>query len=380
MRTPLRALSVAICVLTVFLSAAAATAQSQPAAPALPTFAGQAQPQHIQQMANYITFWAGALRDSQNDANAILARDSLVLGYVEMDKQNAGYNYAERAAAILGPILAKGLGTDALSRMKEVNLASAVAQMPQASIQPALDAMVAYAPNPAVRYFGWKGYAAARTRILALGAQPTQKAMASLDKAAATETSGPVLEQIFRMTELDAARPTAVPDAAWTSAANAMLGVLNTNAKTWCQKIIHGDDEIADACRRQTIALKSYAAVIAATPAQKTAVLQTLVDLAFCAAKAYGYARAENRSADAMLALMEDCEKALQDLTGIQKPFLAKPLSDPKLAQTPEILLLTVDPVAKENRGVLAWSGALKDQGVKDPSYERAATNAVPGR
>jgi hypothetical protein len=159
-----------------------------------------------------------------------------------------------------------------------------------------------------------------------------------------------------------------------------MLGVLTKNSKAWCQKIINGDDEIADACRRETVALKSYAAVIAATPAQKTAVLQTLVDLAFCAAKAYGYARAEGRNADAMIGLMEDCEKALQDLTGVQKPFLAKPLSDPKLAQTPEILLLTVDPVAKENRGVLAWSGELKGQGVQDPKFDRTAPTSAPSR
>jgi hypothetical protein len=319
--------------------------------------------------------WIVAIRDANSDAGAVSARDRLVKEYVAAEARGAGYDFAKQAAAGAAPLLRKGLEKDPLRAVKEVNLAMALSQMPQVPIQDALEVMVAHGGNPAVRYFGWKGYLAVRVRLLAQGMQPAETALAAAEKASRTETSAPVLEQVFRMLEMDAARPTAVSQEVWDTFRKGAWGALRANWRAWCLRVRAGDEEMAGACERAAAAAASHAALGGLSKDQTKELLQMLVDMAFSAGQAFVEARAAGRTGDAFVGLLQACESRLNEVTKAGKTFIDKTLRDPRLGTMPQIVILDV---GRENNGVLAWVEFLKSQGVVEPKFERPATATVP--
>lgn len=327
----------------------------------------------VQQMKNLIAYWVNALRGAANDANVVLARDALVKAYKDMEAKNEGYYFADQMAAVAGPVLAKGFEKDPLRQVKEINLAMALAQMPHETIQPALDAMVASA-NAGVRYYGWKGYRQVRVRVYAQGTQWAQKAMASADKAAKAETSATVLTLIFRMLELEAAKPQAVSQDVWESVQKQTLSTLSGNGPRWCARIRHGDKAMAETGRGAVAALASISKWAVQDKNNRKDLLQTLVNLAWYAGLAYIDAKGSGQSGEAFTSLLGDCEKALNAAEETNRTLIDRTLTDPKINTNPQAVIIFIDPVTKEKLGVSAWVDALKDRGVVQPPILKPAT------
>jgi hypothetical protein len=340
---------------------------------------GGALSKNVDQMKVRVTYWRDAIRDAKTDANVLYARDRLVKDYKDMEAKEAGYTFAEHAATIITPLLQTGLEKDPLRTAKEVNLAAALSQMPQVSIQPALDVMVAHRGDPAVRYFGWKGYRAARLRIFAQGATATNTALTALEKAAKAETSAAVLEQIFRMLEIDAAKPSAVSSQeVWDTIRKRSWAALSANWKTWCERVLAGDDEMADAAVYAAAAAASHASWVVQDKNMKKDLLQMLVDLPFCAARAFVQARTNAKPGDRLATLLVRCEAALNVAANpAGKKFIENAVRDPRCNANPGMALLFVDPKSRETWGVLAWVDFLKNEGVAEPKFQPLAPTSA---
>ncbi|HUT60077.1 MAG TPA: hypothetical protein VNA25_19700 [Phycisphaerae bacterium] len=338
--------------------------------------AGGMLPRHVEQMKASVGYWVKSIQDANEDITVIKARTGLLAEYANMTARQAGYTYAQQVSAIARPMLVKGLEKDPLRQVKEVNLAIAMAGMPQVTIQPALDAMVSHPTNAAVRYFGWKGYHAARTRLLAQGLPSAQKMFKSVDSAARTETVPQVLGELYRVLELEL-RPGAVLADTWALAQRRSLQAIQPNWRPWCKRLRDGDEGMCEALQKAARAIRKNADWIAQDKQQKKMALQMLVDLAFHAAKAYIAARAAGETGEALKDLLLECEKALNAVKRADKRFIGKTLTDPRAAAQPQAVLLWVDPSTKENYGVLAWVDFLKGDGVVPPQdFENKPTKA----
>ena len=328
---------------------------------------------NVANMQDRIEFWCNAIRDARDDASLVKARQGLVADYVAFDAKEAGYLFAEKASARLLAVLAK-LDKDAMAKAKEINIAMAVAMMPQVTSQAALDTLSTY-PNPGVRYYAWKGYADARTRILAHGKASAEKTMASVEKAAKYEISQPapavpVFAQMFRMLALEDTRPSAVMDDAWSLAQKQSFAILQKNWRTWCQMVRGGDTELADAVRKAVVALPAHAAWIGQDKARQD-LLQMLADVAWSAAKAYEEAKKAAKPTEALANLLRDIEASLNKTQQTTKTFIEKPLADPK-ASPDMVMWWVVD--GEGNYGVQAWIDELKGKGVVQPKIEKPAS------
>lgn len=365
MRTPLWAVSMACGVLLAMGAAPLAVA-------AEPTLGDNP---NEQQMQAYVSYWVGALRDAKADANVLTARVMLVEGYKKMEANDKGYSYADKAGSAGSDALSKGFGADALAKVKEINLAMALSQMPKVSIQPALEILVA-SKDPAVRLFGWRGYRAAREKLLLQGPQPwTRMAMTSVGKAAQMETSAPVLDQVFTMLEMTGALPndaTQNTKDAWNLAQSESLAALTKNWRRWCQQVLAGDEELAGVCASAARAVASHADWIGPDKAQRAKMLQMIVDMAYCAATGFIQAKTAGQSGDTFGNLMRECENVLNATAKTAKDFIKKPLEDPRVGQNLNWVLLWVVPQT-ETRGMMAWVDFLKDQGVVEPKVEAPA-------
>jgi hypothetical protein len=363
MRTPLRvaAMAMACCVLL--------SMWAIPARAADPSIDRNSSEQQVQA---FVTYWMGALQ-SAGDGNAVLvARAKLEEGY-KTSAESKGYTYAERAAGAATAMLSKGFGEDPLGKIKEINLAMAVSQMPQVSIQPALEALVV-SKNAAVRYFGWKGYRDAREVVMGQGQSFAQKALAAAAKAAQTEDSGPVLEQIFRMLEVNGPMPNVVKKDVWDLVQKGTLATLEGNWRKWGQQVLTGNEESTDACRGAIKALVAHVDwVDPSDKAQRTRILQELVDMAFCAANAFIQDKQAGQSGDTYSKLLRDGEAALNSLMKTNKEFIKKPLDDPRINANLTWMLLWIVPGGETN-GVMAWVDFLKNEGVVQPNFQAPAS------
>ena len=378
MRTTLCASAMGWLVLSALLASCPAVAADAPPLPDV--VSGDVLSTDVQKLKDRITFWINTIGDAKAEPNAVYAaRDMLIGDYAQVDKKGAGYKFAELAAAVAAPVLSKGFGADPLAKAREIGLAMALSQMPRASVQPALEAMVNCDRNPAVRYFGWKGYRQARTVVLGLGPSATQKVLASVDRAARTETSGPALEQLFGMLTLETVKPEVVSKEMWDLTQKRTLAAMSNNWRNWCQMVVLGDEEVAEACQRAVLAVRSRLDWIGQDKEPRKLILQMFVDMGFCAAKGFAQASSDGRPADAFSALLLTCEEALNAATRAGKVFIKTPLEDPKVAANPDILIICLVP-GKENCGVLAWADFLKDQGVvaPNPADYRRRTAGTP--
>lgn len=332
---------------------------------------------NVPNMQERIDYWGNAILDAKDDAALAKACQGLVGDYKAFDQKEAGYLFVEKAAAKLMAVLGK-LPKDAMAKAKEVNIAMAVAQMPQVTSLAALDTLSTY-PNPGARYYAWKGLTDARTRILAHGKASAEKALAAVDKAVKFETSQPapavqVMAQMFRMLALDDTRPSAVMDDVWALAQKQTFSTAQKNWRPWCLLVRGGDVELADAIRKVVTSLPAHAAWIGQGKG-RTELLQMLTDAAWSAAKAYEEAKKANTPVEGLVNLLRDTEAALNKIQGTSRTFLEKPLSDAKA--TPDMVIWWVVD-GEGNYGVQAWVDELKSQGVVKPQIEKPASAPAP--
>ena len=381
-------------------------------------------------MKDRLTSWAKLIREAKDDQTVIVARNGIVDDYQVCEKADLGYTFAEQASEALLPLLGKALDSDRLMRVKEVNLAMAMSQIPQVPMQKALDTMVSYHRNEAVRYYGWKGYVAARARIFMQGPDNMNQAMRAIQTCAKSETSVPVIGMILNMLDLNN-----TPNEAWGATAQSKsFEILQSNWSNWCVRVRMIDPDMATACRK---GVRAVMAIVTRTEdkKQRQAALQMVVNMAWCAAKAYeeaainqtiegkirlepGAAQPTNLPASAVvrpdtqpgflqfevslreyeafkqavkpstvlekrrgerealflgriIELLRECEATLNALTDTQRVFLEHVLKDPKA--NPSDIIYVVG--AEQNYGVQAWVDELKNLGVVQPKFDKPASS-----
>ena len=328
-------------------------------------------PDVIANMRDRIAYWLDTISQATNDQAIIRARDSLRDDYLYFDGKSAGYTFAEEVAARASGIFDGTFDNDPLRLMKETNIAMAISQMPQVTIIPALESMVACKTNAAVRYFGWQGFRDARISILAQGTMPAQRAYDIIESSVGEETSLPVLEMIFRMLELDTRQPESVLADTWQFAQNRSFEILKNHWPRWCEFVSKGDIEALGVSRRALFAVIRNADWIGTIPEPRKNMLQMIVDLTWVTAKIHESAKTANQDAHSAAVLLRDCEDALNFVMQEQrKTYIERVLRDSR-AQ-PAMIMWGID--KDGNRlGVMAWIEDLKGAGVVEPTYKQGS-------
>lgn len=340
---------------------------------AFPPFVARANggPPEDKKIDDFLKSVATAFVAAKDEKAVVKARKNAAIAY---QGSKSAYSYARMAAARLTPLLGKGLdATDPLRVLKIVNVAMALSQMPQVTIQPALETMVGH-PNPAVRLLGWTAYFKTRNRLMSHGEEFAAKMHASLDKAGLTENSPPVLAAVFRMMDVSTV-PASVSGTDWQKARARWLVMLRRNRLRWCSKMIAGEAEMAGALEMLVRVAQSHAgaAIIGETnprklDAKKSPFVQMVYDVAWSASKAYQKAHGEDnaRLIAQSGALLRDCERAFNALAGTEHSFIINALIKGTNEQRATLVRLAV---------VLRWWEVLKDRfGVTEPKFKKPTT------
>jgi hypothetical protein len=322
-------------------------------------------PQHKDQIAARIRYWLDGIREAKDETALANARKGFASDYSL--HESAEYRFAFAGVAAKECVELLKLDDNA----KLVTVAMMIASLPQASIQPALDAMVVHR-NPAVRYFGWEGYRGAKAAIIAQSADSTDKMLKQMGDRLAVEESPLVVGQIYSAMIFGASETGGMSGDAVAKAERQFAAVL---AKTWmrqCEQVLVGGVDVAAAAGRGVALLQQEGEAVAADKAALKPVLQMLADVAYAAATAYDKALTakDNAIADADAQLLKDCEAALNAVLKTTNNYLEKPLTEPKIQDRGQAVKSYVDKGSGKNYGVLKWIDDLKALGVVEPKIE----------
>lgn len=339
-----------------------------------------------------IKYWLEAIKSAKATKKIDMVRKGLAGDFSAAAGGGYAYTYALRVCELVSPLLSGGLDKgDSLKTQKELNIAIAISKMSQLAIRPALKTMASHA-NPAVRYYAWAGYLNIRKLILVSGSEPAG-AMFELQSQAQRETSPAVLEAIFRTLNYSPQRPEDIPPSAYTQARKSAYA---TFAKCWagrCKQVLDGDGQIAQACIKSAGALMRLDGAVSADKKARTNLRQMLIDMAWCAGRAYdsaqqSAAKAAQAEADevdektpaekkanpelikyqriisATATLLVACEKSLGTLKNIPRRPINRALSNRKES----------DRGAAVREAVLKWATWLKPDGVVVPTEKKFDT------
>ena len=265
---------------------------------------------------------AKGFQDADSEDKVIKARKRLIDEYRDAESRGAGYAFARAAAEKLRPLLGKGLKADDPLRMvKIVNLAIALSNMPQASIQPALGAMIAH-KSPAVRFYGWAGYLEARRKVLGQGEEFADTMIAAVEKTGDQEQSVAVLSGMFRTLDMGVAVPAGVSQKTWKQWRQRTLAALERNWNRWCGIIASGDKEMSVAFLPLISVLQGHAAELENDKEKIGPLVQMVYDAGWYASWAYKNAGHGTSVANANGLLLRRWEEALNAMTGAKNNFV----------------------------------------------------------
>lgn len=336
-------------------------------------------PQDVAQIKARLDFLAKFIVNHKgNDAAGLIAsRKAIVSTFMQYTNASYGFVVATEVNRIIAPLLAVA------DKVKQVNVAMALASIPHVALLPTLAKMVVH-PCVGVRHIGWGGYPAIWPLANAMAGRERAAILAVVRARCAAEMSPRVL------------------GALWKTAGRlegADAEVVSSMAATWrkrCVLVFAGDVQMTEAVRQGVVAamhhggrahralVKDFAApakMPAAAKAKLTAVrrqaAQMIVDATYCAAKVYGKALVADTAGEptgmAAYNLMYEGEMALNDVLGLGAMYAKKlihgVMSNPKLRK------------ASQARGdalvlaVLDWAGTLNALkaaqggpfGLKDP-------------
>lgn len=266
----------------------------------------------VQQIERYVRYWADKLVEANDAQDVLAARSRLMRGYGNYNNFQYQTVYAGQAATILVPLLKSA------DLLKQVNLGVVLSHMEQVTVQPALEVMIV-SPNPALRLYGWHGYQRIETSVLAQGRDFVATMLKSLTKAAQEETCGPVMSAVFRMFYLGHERPTFILPGIYEQTRGELFEILHQSWPRICKQVLAGDIGMIQASGE---ALKTLRRIVAVAGSQKETpqtVVQMLLDMMWCAAKAYANADAGSPVQAASEALLRDCEGAMNTVTQLHK-------------------------------------------------------------
>jgi len=341
-------------------------------------------PDSINQIDTRLEFYSDELRQADEQDDIIEARESLVGLYQRYDSPTFRYTVASRAAEIVTPLL------EIDDPQKQINAALVLAQMPQFSMQDALEKMVVHS-NPAVRYLGWKGYRNARDRILAQrNTQAVDRMFQSLTTAATDGTSPVVVRAVFEMLSYPTLRPEAVSQTDYDQARRRSLDILQKCWEARCRQAAQGNIQIAEALRTGVSAISNAWNLIQGDTEARTQFLQMIVDAAWSAALAYDQAYQTAQTAVSLAKddakrkvaigslLMLDCEESLNAVTGLDESYVRPALTDNDIPDRASAPLGYLDMESGQQLGVRGWVKRLEDRGVRQPEIELPTPTTVP--
>jgi len=314
-----------------------------------------------EQVGARIKHWAEVIRSAKDpgvEDAVIKARNGLVADYAKYDNARYQFLFARESARQLTPLLGVA---DQYKHLKQVNVAMALARMTSASIQEALDKMVSH-ENPAVRYLGWQGYRASRTVVMGQSLAAIARMFQTLKDRADKETSAPAMGAMFQCLRLPA-RPQQVSERDYQEAQKKAAEVLLTCWRKRCEQTWAGDAEMTEMCRAGVDAWAALADHVAADKDLLKKALQSLLDLAWCAAKPF----AQTALSEVEMLLLQDCEGALNAIKKTQKKYIESPLEPGTPAQRSAV-----------GSGILKWVADLKEDGAAEPKFQTPTTTSAP--
>lgn len=336
---------------------------------------GTLEAQQLKQMDEYVQFYAKSIAQATNEDAVVAARNKILEAYNRYDSGEFRSNYAQMTAKQLLPLLdVKG----PLKNVRQINVGMTIAKMPQASIKPALEKMVA-GPDPVVRYYGWVGFREIRAALLAQNKETADGLFQLLAAQMPKEKSGPVLGVMFEVLNLSSVDLGSVQDDVRKFAADRVYTIMMANWPACLRGVAAGKVQIANACRDGVNTLLSLESTFGQDKAKHKAIVQALVDLMWNAAVAYDKAQAvtdkdpkakadADAVSDAAANLMVTAEAATNIMVGKKLSYVQGPLADPRVKERG----------AEVQLGVLKWVDEFKAIGIAQPQTAVEPKTSAP--
>ncbi|MFA6133908.1 MAG: hypothetical protein WC869_07850 [Phycisphaerae bacterium] len=316
---------------------------------------------HKAMVDQYVKYWVAKMVDAKSDKELLDGRTGLVAGYRKYDSTRYQMYYAEQAIKAMSPLLTSE------DPRKQVNAGIVISGMRQVAIQPALETMVK-SPNPALRFYGWRGYQRIRMWVLAQGRDSVGQMMSSLVAAAAHETSAPVLKELFKMLWLEPDRPSMVSEQEFEQTRLRLFGIARDTWPRMCRGVLGRDADLSDASREGLLTLRAIYESLGSNKEVQQAVMQMVVDMMWCAAKSYSELDIANPVFGIDESLLRDSEAAMNAITKLRKT----PMDEALASKGEEDRRLAV------RVAVQTWIRGLENAGfpVSEPTrFGSAATN-----
>ena len=263
------------------------------------------------QVDQYVGELIKALAAAENAKRVVEIRTLLIRGYNVHGTAAAFQEAYADSMAVHGQALLSGqLGPDdALTSLKEINLAISVGRMAQLSLRPLVRAMVVH-KNPAVRYFGWNVYALLRAPVLAEGGDAPEAMYATITKAASQESDPLVLAELMRTLHLppNPGPGQGVTREAHQDAQRKFFGILQGDWMRLCRRVLAVDGGMSEAAAGGVNTARALATGLGDAAVGKAA-MQMVLNMAWSAGKAYDESlqmmRAAQAASDAQAAEQE---------------------------------------------------------------------------
>ncbi len=321
----------------------------------------------IAQIDARITYWVNQIKNAEgkNVQQTITdARDGILFDFKRYSNARYEYVFAGEAAKIVSDALKNGLKkNDSNLCLKEVNLAMAMAGIPQPPIQDVLEVMVVHR-NEAVRALGWKGYQKAQKNLFTQGKKYSNQMIETLKKQAAVEKSPAVLGAMFQAMYIMPDRSGLVDKKILADAQKAAFDILQANWQRCCTEMLTSV-EMTRAMIKAIGVIGYLQPLVATDDKGKTAALQMVADAMRCASLVYDsdWTKDDGEGDAAMVCavLLRYGEIELRKISQVNSTAVEKALTDAKVS---------LRGVAVQE-AVLNWIiDNLKKFGVKKPDYK----------
>ena len=319
-------------------------------------------------IATYCKGIAADIVKAATEKQVIEARASLAGGYRTAISRGHGYVYTQESTQALLPLLIGDLKDgDPLKKLKEVNVALFISRLKDVPAQAGLNAMAGHA-NPGVRLLAWKGYKELQAAVMAQGFEQAKTMFDRLAFGAKTETSWPVVGKMLEALTLPIKPGSAVAAPVWQYAQQESLNVLEFRMKGTCLAVRKGMADGIHVGRLSIGALRNLHLINPEDGPTTKAALQGIINIVWCAGRAFDDAGAKGRVAQDATLLLRDGEKALNEILGENVGAIHKALeasSDEAGAAVREAILDRAEALVKSHKIILPTDSRFKEAPAK---------------
>ena len=257
-------------------------------------------------MEEYIGYYVNRMKSAKNFKEVIQARKKLIKGYSVHNSSYWQSGYADICADRLLALL------DVPDVARQIQAAITLANMPQYTIQPAIERMAKHS-NPAVRYWAVKAYKASIRRMVLYDAR-AEKMFQTLKRLGMTD-SGPILMAVLRCL-------TPYPDMD-EKTISTMKSIFDEVWLARCKDVYAGKVDVIQTYHKMVRFLIPF------SEEDKKRILQLLADA--LEASSLGFINATNRknlAAKRLMELLIALENKLADITATSETPILKILDE----------------------------------------------------